>query len=394
MMKRTTRIFLLILTLMLCTSAAVAEKTYTISEEDYKLLQIYRRLEEIKTVVDAQFLWEYDEDRLLEGAAIGMIGMLGDDYSYYLLPEEKDAENETIDGKYCGIGIEVYRNANDKSITIRRVFHGGPAQKAGILPGDKIVAVNGTEYNLFTIDDAISVMRGEEGGEVTVTVLRDQEFLEFECVRAFVVTEYLDSAILDDNIGYIRIYEFEGTAIEQLSGIIQDYLEKDVQGLIIDLRNNLGGLVHLATQIADVFIEDGIIMIEEDKFGRTLPKYAREGAWDIPLAVLVNKHSASASEILAAALQENGVATIVGEQTFGKGIVQTLHTFEDGAGMHITSGYWLTPNGNKIHKEGIAPDVEVTLAEDALDENYEIIREKDNQLQTAVDIVKAEMADR
>ena len=393
-MKHISRFFGLILAVMLMTvSGAVASQTYTVTEEEYNLLQKYKRLEEIKMIIDAEFLFEYDENRLLEGMAQGMLGVLGDDYTYYINPEEAVVENEKVTGVYCGVGIEVSPNANDMTITIRRVFHGGPAQKVGIRPGDKIITVNGAEYGAYELNDAVSVMRGEKGGEVTLGILRDREYLEFVCIRDFIETEIISSEILGDHIGYVKIYEFEGNATGQFSSIIQDFLDKEVQGVIMDLRSNLGGMVHLATDIASVFIEDGVIMAEEDKFGRILPRYASRGrAWDIPLVLLVDEYTCSAAEILAAALQENGVATLVGTKTFGKGIMQAVHPFyDDGALMHITSGYWLTPNGNKIHKEGIEPDVTVKLDEDAVDDNFEIIREKDNQLQKAIEVLKGKM---
>lgn len=391
-MNHASRIFILILAVMLCVAgSAMASQTYTISEEEYNLLQMYKRLEEIKMIIDAEFLWEYDEERLLEGAAQGMLGVLGDDYTYYTLPADADSEAEVITGTYCGIGVAVFAASNDNLITIHRVFPGGPAKKAGLQVGDKIIAIDGTEFSGFELNDAVAIMRGEQGGEVKLLVLRGEEILEFVCVRDFVETEILTSEVLEENIGYIRVYEFEGNAIPQFAAVIQDFLVKDIQGLVIDLRGNPGGLVHLALQMADVFIEDGQLMATEDKHGRVLPDYAIKGAWNLPIVVLVDAQSASCSEIFAAALRENGVATIVGTQTFGKGIVQTVHTFDDGAGVHITSGYWLTPEGNKIHKEGITPDVVVELEEDSLDENYEIIREKDTQLQKALEIIKEKL---
>lgn len=390
-MKHTKRAIVLILALFVsCTGIALAGQTYTITEEEYKLLQMYRKLEEIKMVIDAEFLFEYDEEKLLGGAAQGMLGVLGDDYTYYYTPERMDKEQEDISGEYCGIGVEVQVAASDMTIMIRRVFRGGSAQKVGIREGDKILSVNGEEVSAYDLSKAVSMMRGEEGGQVDLIILRDKEILEFTCIRSFVETEILSSEILQDGIGYIRIYNFGGNAIAQLSAIVQDFINKDIKGVILDLRENPGGFVELAVQIANVFIDDGIIMTTEDKYGRTVSSYARGTAWDVELVCLVDEHSASSAEILAAALQENGVATLVGTQTLGKGIYQTVHQFYDGGGdgMQITSGYWLTPNGERIHKIGITPDVEVELPEDARDENFEIIREKDTQFQKALEIIK------
>lgn len=393
-MNHAKRTCILIFALLVCiTSTAFAAQTYTINEEDYKLLQKYRRLEEIKSIIDAQFLFEFDEDRLLEGMAQGMLGVLGDNYTFYYDNEQMQKEQESITGEYCGVGVEVQANTNDMTITIRRVFHGGSAQKVGILPEDKIIAVNGEEVNAFDLKKAVSIMRGEEGGEVELIIQRDKEIMKFTCVRSFVENEVISSEILDDSIGYIRIYSFEGNAVDQFAAIVQNFINNDIKGVVLDLRDNPGGFVPLATNIANVFINNGIIMIEEDKFGRTLPVYAqeKERAWDIPLVVLVNKYTISSAEIIAAALQENGVAKLVGTQTYGKGIFQALHDFYDGTGMQITAGYWLTPKGNNIYQVGITPDYIVELSEDALDDSYNIIREKDDQLNKAIEILMEEM---
>lgn len=392
-MNHTKRTCFIIFALLVCiASTAFASQTYTINEDEYKLLQKYRRLEEIKSIIDAEYLFEYDEERLLEGMAQGMLSVLGDNYTFYYDNEQMQKEQESLNGEYCGIGVEVQANTNDMTITIRRVFHGGAAQKVGILPEDKIIGVNGEEVNMFDLSKAVSMMRGEEGGEVELVILRGKEILRFTCIRSFVENQVISSEILDDSIGYIRIYGFEGNAIDQFATTVQDFINQDVKGVVLDLRDNLGGFVPLATKIADVFIDKGIITIEEDKFGRTLPVYAKEGAWEIPLVVLVNGYSASSAEIIAAALQENDIAKLVGTQTFGKGIYQALHEFlGDGTGMQITAGYWLTPKGNNIYKVGITPDYVVELDEDALDDNFNIIREKDKQLNKGIEILMEQM---
>lgn len=367
--------------------------TIEVTEEEYALIEKYRRLETVYAIIDKLYLWEYDEQTLLDGAAQGMLGALDDDYSYYYTPDQMEQENEALAGEYGGLGIEVFPNLKDDTITIRRVFYGGPSQQAGLKPSDKIVGVNGEDMRASDINEAVKVMRGEIGEEVTLSILRDTEIFDVTVQRALVQTQIIQEEMLEGQIGYVRIFYFEGELMSQFSEAMSKMQAKGARGLILDVRENPGGLVDRATDLVDVFVGEEVILITEDKYGRQLTYYGREGVWDIPVVVLVDEYSASASEIVAAALQENGVAKVVGQQTFGKGIMQSVYPFtDDGAGMQITSDYWLTPKGNNLHEEGVTPDEVVELPEDAYDENFQLIREKDTQLHKAVDVLE-EMID-
>jgi len=373
--------------------AAAKDNTYIVTQEEYALLQKYKRLEEIMEAVDRAYLWEYDKGALLDGAAQGMLGALGDPYAYYATPEKMGDEQEMITGEYVGLGFEVFPNAVDNTITIRRVFHGGPAQKAGILPGDKILSVNGEEMTAYDLNKAVSIMRGEVGGEVTLVIWRETEAFEVTCVRAVVQTETLECELLEKDIGYIRLYQFEGGATQQFGEAIGSLREQGARSLVLDLRGNPGGLLNLAVEIANYFIDDQLVVSTKDKYGRTLSFYAEEGAWEVPVVVLMNQHTASASEILAMALKDYDVAKTVGTKSYGKGIAQTMIPFfPDGAGVQFTTDYWLSPKGECIHEIGVTPDYEVELAEDVMDENFDYIREKDNQLQKAVEIIREMLA--
>ncbi|MDR0930105.1 MAG: S41 family peptidase [Oscillospiraceae bacterium] len=393
-MKQWKRVAIACLALMLCVGCAMAEETVTITADEYERLQKYSRLEEILATVEQNFLFEYDVDEMIEGAAQGMLGVLEDDYTYYYTPMDMTSQIETMTGEYGGLGIEVFANPNDLTITIRRVFYNGPAQLAGILPNDKIIQVNGEDVTAYDMDKAVSIMRGEVGGEVTLTILRETETFEVTCKRAIVQTEIINYEMLDDGIGYMRLHYFEGGLMSQFEAMRSQFTEQGARGLIIDLRDNPGGLLDLALDLADQFLDEVLIMSTEDRYGRKLSLYGEEGAWDIPLVLLVNGYSASAAEVLAAALADNGRAKMVGEKTFGKGIVQSVITFmPDGAGMQLTTQYWLTPEGITIHGEGILPDVEVVIAEDAADENFQLVKEKDNQLQAAIALLLEELAE-
>ena len=364
-------------------------ETIEVTAEEYALIEKYKRLEEIMGVVDRAFLWEYDEAEMLEGAARGILGALGDDYTFYYTPDEMEKETEVITGEYGGLGIEIFPNAKDDTITIKRVFYGGPAQLAGIRASDKIIGVDGEDVRAADINAAVAVMRGEIGGEVTLTILRDQEIFDVTMERATVQTEIIQYEMLENDIGYMRIFYFEGNLVGQFEQAEAEFKEKGAKGLIIDLRENPGGLVNLAIDVVDKFVGQDPILMTEDKYQRQLTYYGKEGQWDIPVVVIVDGYSASASEIVAAALQENGVAQVVGMQSFGKGIMQTVIPFQgDGAGMQITSDYWLSPKGNNLHEVGVTPDVEVELDEEAIDDNYQFVREKDNQLHAAIEALQ------
>lgn len=394
MIKTKKMLAFLLAMLLTCGCALAADDTVTIDKDEYERLQKYEKLEEILNVIDDAYLWEYDVNDLLEGAAQGMIGALGDEYSYYYTASDVADAEENYAGEYGGLGIEVFANANDTTITIRRVFYGSPAQEGGLRQNDKIIAVNGQETNAYDLNDAVSQMRGEVGGEVTLTILRENEVFDVTLARAIVETQIIDSEILEDNIGYIRIHYFEGNLDTQFAKTVEEFQAAGVQGLVIDLRDNGGGYVELATALAGTFIDDDVIFSCEDKYGRRITYYADPGAWDVPIVLIMNQYSASASEILAGALRDGAGAELVGTVSFGKGIMQSVYTFEDGqSGMQTTSDYWYTPGGVCVHGEGLEPDVEAELPEDALDENYNLIREKDAQFQTAVEEVKKMMAE-
>lgn len=394
-MKHAHRILALMLVCMTMASCAhAATDLVSVTAEEYALLEKYKRLEEIIKMVDRSYLWEYEEDKLLDGAAQGILGALGDDYSYYITPIQMENEMESINGEYGGLGIEVFGNPNDLTITIRRVFFNSPAQQAGIRPSDKIIRVNDEDVTAYDLSKAVSIMRGEVGGEVTLTILRDTETFEVTVKRAIVQTEILSYEVLADNFGYVRIHYFEGNAVNQFNEAVEMFKREGVKGLIIDLRDNPGGLVTLAVDIADVFLGEVVVVSSKDKYGREMTTYANEGAWDIPVALLINGSTASSSEILAAALMDHGVAKAVGVTSYGKGIMQTMSSFhQDGAGIQLTTDYWYTPNGVCVHEVGIEPDIIEELSEDAIDDNFQFVREKDNQLQKAVEALKEMMAE-
>ena len=341
-------------------------------------------------MVESMYYEEPDVDAMLEYAAIGLMFGLDDPYSYYYTPEDYAAMEESVEGTYAGIGTQLIVDPNDYLMTVTRVFKGSPAEEAGVLAGDKIIGVDGVGYTGYEQNQAVAAMRGEPGTEVTITVARGEETMDIVVRRAQIEMNYAEYEMLGD-IGYVIVYDFMGDAVDGFKEAVAYFREQGAKGMILDLRSNGGGLVTDAVQIADVLLPEGVIVSTEDRYGNRTEERSDADMLGLPLAVLVNGYSASASEIVAGAIKDTGVGTLVGEKTFGKGIVQAVYPFtSDGAGIQLTVARYFTPSGVCIHGVGIEPDVEVAQPED-VELRYginNIPREKDVQLQTALEVVQ------
>ena len=370
---------LCLVALMVCTSSTQAlaasmlpwltgeeEETVTITREEYERLLQFEKLDVLMDLVDSYYYEDVDKEQMLESAALGLIAGIGDVYSTYYTKEDMESFNEETEGEYAGIGCQLLADPSDQMITVTRVFKGSPAEKVGMRTGDKIVYVNDVYYSAYEMDDAVNVMRGEPGGTVKVTVLRDLETIDFEVTREIVNINYVEYDILQGNVGYVIVYDFLGNAYEGFAEAIDAFREADVEGMIIDLRNNGGGLVDVCVEMADLILPEGVVVSMRDKYDYVEEYKVDDEYYDVPLVVLVNGYSASASEILAGAVRDYGVGTLVGEKTFGKGVVQSALEFTDGSGIKLTTARYYTPNGECIHEVGIEPDVEVALDEDAV----------------------------
>ncbi len=370
---------LCLVALMVCTSSTQAlaasmlpwltgeeEETVTITREEYERLLQFEKLDVLMDLVDSYYYEDVDKEQMLESAALGLIAGIGDVYSTYYTKEDMESFNEETEGEYAGIGCQLLADPSDQMITVTRVFKGSPAEKVGMRTGDKIVYVNDVYYSAYEMDDAVNVMRGEPGGTVKVTVLRDLETIDFEVAREIVNINYVEYDILEGNVGYVIVYDFLGNAYEGFAEAIDAFREADVEGMIIDLRNNGGGLVDVCVEMADLILPEGVVVSMRDKYDYVEEYKVDDEYYDVPLVVLVNGYSASASEILAGAVRDYGVGTLVGEKTFGKGVVQSALEFTDGSGIKLTTARYYTPNGECIHEVGIEPDVEVALDEDAV----------------------------
>lgn len=346
--------------------AAGMDDTVTISRAEYERLQRYAELDEIWQIVEQYYYQEPDTQAMLDGAEMGLLYGLGDPYTYYYTPDQYAQLWADDEGEYAGIGIQIMGDYATGLCTISRVFLDSPALDAGLRKGDVLTRVEDIDVVTTTLQDAVNIMRGEPGTPVNVQVQRGDQLLDFVVDRAVVHVNWVNSCMLDGDVGYISLYEFSGDCSPSFAVHLDNLMSQGAKALVIDLRDNPGGWVDDAQKVADMFLEEGNVASLVYRDGTTeLYTTTTDGKENpIPLVVLVNEYSASASEILAGALQDRGRATIVGTQTFGKGVVQyVLPVGTRGAGMQLTVAQYYTPNGNEVHKVGITPDIEATLPE-------------------------------
>ena len=346
--------------------AAGMDDTVTISRAEYERLQRYAELDEIWQIVEQYYYQEPDTQAMLDGAEMGLLYGLGDPYTYYYTPDQYAQLWADDEGEYAGIGIQIMGDYATGLCTISRVFLDSPALDAGLRKGDVLTRVEDIDVVTTTLQDAVNIMRGEPGTPVNVQVQRGDQLLDFVVDRAVVHVNWVNSYMLDGDVGYISLYEFSGDCSPSFAVHLDNLMSQGAKALVIDLRDNPGGWVDDAQKVADMFLEEGNVASLVYRDGTTeLYTTTTDGKENpIPLVVLVNEYSASASEILAGALQDRGRATIVGTQTFGKGVVQyVLPVGTRGAGMQLTVAQYYTPNGNEVHKVGITPDIEATLPE-------------------------------
>lgn len=363
-----------------------------VGEDEYEIIDRYRRLDEVRATLMNEYYQPLDEDELVLGAIRGMMSAVGDPYTFYYTADEMTAANEEFGGVYHGVGMLV-QLTDDGAIEVARVYEDSPAEAAGVRMGDRIVAVDGVEVSgesAQTLNEAIDRIQGEDGTTVVLSVQRDGEILDLEVMRAEVSISYVEYQIINGDIGYINISQFSGNDVEGFQEAMSALQAAEVSGVIIDIRNNPGGLLTDVVEIADALLPEGLIAYVEDGHGNRTEYTSDADYWDVPLVVMVNGMSASASELLSAAIQDYDRGTIVGTTTYGKGIVQTLITFaEDGAGMQLTTASYYSPSGRSIHENGVEPDVTVELSEDCDLTVPSPNLENDNQLAAALEALQA-----
>ncbi len=342
-----------------------------------------------RKIIDQKFLGEIDEQKILNETIKGYIKGLNDPYTEYMTKEEMEEFSQDVMGNFTGIGIYLTKDVEKNAVIVISPIKDTPAHKAGILPGDIITKVDGVSYTGEELTEASNKIKGEIGTSVKLEILRDGKTMEFEVTREHIKINHVESKVLENNIGYIEFNSFDEGCSKEFKEKLEELKGKNITALVIDIRNNGGGLVTEALDIADFIVEkDATLLITTDKKGKEeITKAKNDPMINMPVVLLTNSSSASASEILAGALKDNGKATIVGEKTYGKGVIQELLTLTDGSGLKITTNEYFTPNRNKINKVGITPDIEVKLDEKV--QGQLVIEGKDDtQLQKAIEILK------
>ena len=348
-----------------------------------------QKIEYLEKLIDQEYLGEVDNDEMAEGVYAGLVYGLGDVYSRYYTADEYAQETASTDGAYAGIGVSIQKNKNG-GVQIAECYEGGPGADAGLQTGDVITAINDTDVTDMELSDVVSLIRENKDTTIVLTVFRENEEKSRE-ISVDVTDVELPSVfgeMLDKKTGYIQITQFTGVTPQQYKDMFAELKDKGMERLVIDLRDNPGGLLTSVCDILREILPEGLIVYTEDKDGnREEETCDGKNKLNMPLAVLVNENSASASEIFAGAVQDHGVGTIVGTTTYGKGVVQELRQLSDGSAVKLTVSNYYTPNGNSINKVGIKPDVEVKLASVLLNKD-EITHEEDNQLQKALNVIE------
>ena len=358
-------------------------------EETVLNSQALAKMKSVEELIQTYYyLDETETERLEEGVFDGMMGALEDPYSVYYTQEELQEQLADNEGVFFGIGAYISIDKVSGFPFVSGLIEGAPAEGAGLRPDDVIYQVDGVDTYGMTLNDVVSIVRGEEGSTVTLNIIRGNENFDVDVVRAKVTSETAKGEMLEDDIGYIQISEFADVTVDQFTEAYAVLKGKGVKALILDLRGNPGGLLSAAVDISRQILPEGLIVYTEDKQGKR-EEYTCDGTRkiEIPMVVLVNGGSASAAEIVTGAIKDHGVGTVMGTTTYGKGIVQKIYSLSDGSAIKLTVSAYYTPKGTNIHETGIEPDVEVLFDAEA----YYAEESVDNQLEAAKEYLKKQM---
>ena len=342
-----------------------------------------------KKFIEENYIYDIDEDKMLESAIKGYFEGLGDEYSEYITKDEMQDYMADATGKYVGIGVYIANNSETNQIMVLMPMKGSPAETVGIRSGDVITKVDGVEYKGEDLSEASNQLKGKEGTKVKIEILRDEETIEVEVERKTIKVNHIESEVLKNDIGYIQISTFDDGCYEEFVENYNNLKSKNIKSLIIDLRNNGGGIVEEATDIADMFVEKGktLLITTGKENEEEITKAKKDQEIDLPVVILVNENTASASEILTAAISENVKnVKVVGTKTYGKGVIQSIFTLKDGSGVKLTTNEYYTPNHNSINKVGITPEYVVEFPKE--ESLYTIEQENDTQLNKAIELLK------
>ena len=344
--------------------------------------EVEGKLNAIDSVLESFYFGDVDDETAKDNIYKAYLSSYGDKYTMYYTADEYKALKESTNGKFYGIGA-VCQLSGEGGVLLVDVYDNGAGYQAGLRSGDRVVNVDGRDITGMELSSAVALIKGDKGTSVTLEVIRGTERLTFSAVRDAVEAKTVSYTLLDNNIGYLSISQFEEITTKQFKAAVEDLQSQGMKGLVIDIRNNPGGLLDTVVGMLKYMLPDGLIVYTEDKQGnRKEYKGQDNDEFNLPLAVIVNGNSASASEIFAGAIQDYGKGTIIGTQTYGKGIVQTVKPLTDGSAIKFTIAKYFTPKGQDIHGKGVTPDMVVEYDTDA---------DVDTQLDTAIKNVEAQI---
>lgn len=357
--------------------------------------QVLSKLSLLEQYIDKYYLNDLTAEDYENGLFKGLFASLDDKYAAYYSKEEYESISESNAGKYVGIGCSISYDAETGTFTLLQPYEEGPADKAGIKSGDVLVSVDGESVEGLDLNEVVSMVKGEDGTDVTLMVLREssEEPVELVATRQELETKTVTYSMLEDQIGYLAIAGFKESTKEQFATALEELQNQNMKGLILDVRDNGGGSLSTVVEIVDKLLPEGLIVYTRDKHDKGEEYNSTdEEQLELPMVLLVNENSASASEVLAGALKDHKAATLVGTKTFGKGIVQSIFDLQDGSAIKLTTSKYYTPNGYNIHEVGIEPDIVVKMSEE-YSKKDEPTMEDDNQLQAAIRCMKEKIGD-
>jgi len=347
------------------------------------------KMETIHQLIDTYYVEDYSDNDLKDGMFFGMVYSLGDVYSSYMNQNEFDSFNTQTEGTYAGIGA-VVTSTEDGRVMVVSPYDGSPAANAGILPQDIIMEVNGMDTQNAGLEVVVSMMKGEPGTTVNISVFRESEGKTFDLdvVREIITIQTVSHKMMDNNIGYVRLSGFERVTYTQFMEAVNELIADGAEGFILDVRNNPGGLLDIVADICDELVPEGTIVYTEDKNGEQRFLKSDADYLNLPIVLLVNGNSASASEVMAGAIKGHNAGVLIGEQTFGKGLVQNVYPLDDGSAVKLTIARFYTPDGVCIHGEGITPDYVVPMEQELSARVANLTYDEDVQLQKAVEVIE------
>lgn len=365
-------------------------KILLVPKAKYDSYQSLSKLTELQTYIDKNYIEKPDDAALMEGAIKGMFEALNDPYSVYFTEKEYKSFNESLTGEFGGIGVIVTKG-DDGYVVVVAPIEDTPGARAGLKTNDKIIKVNGVDIKGMSIDDVVTKMKGTPGTKVHISVLRGTEkaLREIDLVRELIKLKTVKPKMLPDGIGYIKLTMFDVDTYKDFNIATSTLMNQGMRGLVIDLRQNPGGYMNQAIDIADLLMDKGLVVYTLDAKGKRIDYSSKDGKLEVPFVILVDGGSASASEILSGAIKDRKIAELIGEKTFGKGVVQTVQDLKDGSGFKLTTQKYYTPNGIDINKKGIMPNIIIKPL--PIKDGVDPLTVKDVQLDKAVEVLKTKI---